>query len=124
MKDLLAQNPFTLPGTIRGIGPYGLNGYQASSAPTLFNRILTVTVGLLTLIAGVWFLFTLLSGAIQWIGAGADKGALEEARKKILTGVIGITVVVASIFIIDIIGGLLGFADILDPGAWIPQLSP
>jgi len=124
MKDLLAQTRYTIPGIIRGIGPYGLEGQATNTAPTLFNRILTVTVGLLTLIAGVWFLFVLLSGAIQWIGAGADKGALEEARKKILTGVIGITVVVASIFIIDIIGGLLGFADILNPAAYIPLLSP
>jgi len=124
MRNLLTQNEVPLGPPFRGIGPFGLEGRAADQGPSLFNQVLTMTIGILTIVAGIWFLFLLISGAIAWMGAGGDKGAIEDARKRILNGVIGLAIVVASIFLIDIVGGLLGFADILDPASYIEILGP
>lgn len=122
---LLAQQP--IPdngGIIRGFGSYGLVGEDPINAPNIFNSFLSSIIGLLTLIAGIWFFFVLLTGAIMWIGAGGDKAKVMEARQRITMGLIGIAVVVAALFIADIVGGLLGFPQILDPGSFIQGLYP
>ena len=119
---LIAQQVIPDSGEIRGFGEYGLEDRLASGAPTIFNSFLSSIIGLLTLIAGIWFFFVLLTGAIMWIGAGGDKAKVMEARQRITMGLIGIAVVVAALFIADIVGGLLGFPQILDPGGFIQNL--
>ena len=57
---------------------------------------------------------------VFWVTDEA-KAALEEARKRITTGLIGLIVVVAGIFLVDLIGGFLGL-DILQPGLQIISL--
>jgi hypothetical protein len=111
-------------GFIRGIGEYGIESGSPGTAPTRFNSFLSNIIGLLTIIAGIWFFFVLIIGAIQWIGAGGDKTKVVEAKQKITMGLIGITIVVAALFIADIVGGLLGFPQILDPGGFIDTLGP
>ena len=55
-----------------------------------------------------WFIFILITGAIAYMNAGGDKAAVEEAKKKITTGLIGITLVVAAMFIADLLGYIVG----------------
>jgi hypothetical protein len=121
MQKYLAQvnHPFGSP--LQGIGPYGVGG---TGSPTLFSQILTAMVGLLTLVAGIWFIFLLLAGGIAWIGSGGDKGKLAQARTQMFTGVIGLAIVVAALFITEIIGGLIGFNEILNPVNFLNSISP
>lgn len=120
MNNLLAQSQINI-GQISGLGPLGVN---PSDAPNKFNQILTLLIGILTLIAGVWFFFLLITGGIAWMAAGGDQRKLSEARSRITTGLIGLVIVVAAIFIIQIIGNLLGFGDILNPASYIDLLVP
>ena len=123
MHKLLSQQPYPdSPTLIEGFGEYGLQNTNPSQAPIIFNSFLSSIIGLLTVIAGIWFFFVLLTGAIMWIGAGGDKGKVVEARQRITMGLIGIAVVVAALFIADVVGGLLGFPQILDPGGFIQDL--
>jgi len=124
MSNLIAQTPYNIGGPLRGIGNYGLEGLSAGQSPSLFSQILTAIVGLMTLIAGIWFIFLLLAGGIAWIGSGGDKGKLAQARTQMFTGVIGLAIVVAALFIAEIIGGLIGFGNILNPVTYINNLSP
>ncbi len=68
----------------------------------------------MTIIAIIWFIFVLITGAISMIGAGGDKAQVENARKRITTGLIGLVVVVIAIFLVDLIGNLLGIENILN----------
>ena len=97
-----------------GFGELGLEGKASQSAPTVFNTFLSGAIGLLTIIAGIYFIFLLMIGAIGIMSAGGDKASMESARKKISTGLIGLVVTISSIFIISLIGYLLGL-DILHP---------
>ena len=96
---------------------------EISDAGQTFNDIISTIIGVMTVIAGIYFFFVLIIGALTWIGAGDNKNQVEEAKKKITTGLIGITVTVAAVFIVQFIGTIFGFSDILDPGGVIESLS-
>ena len=105
-------------GGFSGFGPLG----SGENAPATFNKFLSSTVGIMTIIAIIWFIFVFIGGAIGIISSGGDKAALEAARKKITTGIIGIVVVVAAVFIIDLIGNLIGIPNILNPAELLQQV--
>jgi len=114
MENFIAQRQINI-GNLRGIGPLGLEGGDATTAPAIFTSFLSKTIGLLTVVASIWFIFQLLTGAIGIISAGGDKGKVESAKSKITNGLIGLVIVIVAIFIIDLIGWLIGFSLILDP---------
>ncbi len=104
--DLAPQGGFT--------GAKNGQGLLAGGGIETFSRFISSTIGLMTIIAIIWFIFVFFTGAIGIVSSGGDKQALESARKKITTGIIGLVVVVASIFIIKLIGYLIGIPDILN----------
>ena len=104
----------TFGEVFQGFGDLGLEGKDPQTAPSIFNTFLSGAVGLLTVIAGIYFIFLLMIGAIGIMSAGGDKASMESARKKISTGLIGLVITISSIFIISLIGYLLGL-DILHP---------
>lgn len=98
---------------LRGFGKLGLEGESASAGIGIFSNFISSIIGLLTIIAIIWFAFVLITGAIGMIGSGGDKQALESSRKRISTGLVGLIIVIAAIFILDLIGTLIGI-DVLD----------
>lgn len=119
MTNLLAATsiPLAPSGGFQGFGPLGTDLAGEGAGIKMFSKFISSTIGLMTIIAIVWFIFVLITGAIGWISAGGDKAAVEAARKKITSGLIGLVVVVAAIFIIDLIGYLIGIENILNLGA-------
>jgi len=96
-------------GTLNGIGTIGQGG---NPADTIAN-VISTAIGLLTVVAIVFFMFNIITGSISIITSGGDKGAYEEARRKITNGLIGLVVTISAIFVIGIIGILLGIPNIL-----------
>lgn len=99
-------------GTLKGIGPLGTN--QGATSITTFSNFISSAIGLMTLVAIIWFVFTLITGAIGIISSGGDKSALENSRKKITSGLIGLIIVFTALILINLIGYLLGIPDILN----------
>lgn len=124
MNDLLAQiqlGPSTGAG-FRCLGLSKLCSFGEAEGPALLNSVLSTIVGVMTGIAAIWFLFQLFIGAISIIGAEGDKAKLAEAKAKITMAIVGIIVTVSAIFLIDLVGFILGF-DILNPAEFIITLS-
>ena len=119
MNRLLAQNPIQL-GPLQGFGPLG---NPKDRGIEIFANFISSTIGLMTIIAFIWFTFTFFTGAIGIISAGSDKNALENSRKKITTGIIGLVVVVSAIFIIQLVGSLLGIGNILELSKLFEQIQ-
>jgi len=119
-KILLAQKTFDLGGTISGEGPLGdiANIGNAEGAVNFFNRLISVTISIMSIIAVIWFLFILFSGAWGVMSAGGDKNKMESARGKITTGLIGLVIVIAGMFLVSFVGYILGLP-ILTPGTVI-----
>lgn len=72
------------------------------------SKIISMAVGVMTIVAVIWFVFIFITGAISIMSAGGDKQALESAQKRITTGIIGLVVVIISLILISLIGKILG----------------
>lgn len=110
--NVFAQEPL---GTIggKGLGPFGENiaGSGAEGLRQVTDAVSSI-VGVMTIGAGIWFLFQFLVGGLNWITAGGDKGKLTEARDRLTNAFIGLIVVVAGWGILALAGKFFGF-DIL-----------
>lgn len=108
MKNLLADNIQIAPeGGFSGLGTGKLNQINSAGAGvSTLTSVISMAIGVMTIIAIIWFIFTLVTGAISIIGAGGDKQALESAKKKITTGIVGLVIVIAAVFIVSLIGSI------------------
>jgi ABC-type transport system involved in multi-copper enzyme maturation permease subunit len=97
-------------GTFKGLGDSPLVNPAGTNGIKIFTDFLSKVIGVLTIIAIIWFIFTFILGAIGIISSGGDKAALESAKKKITTGLVGLVVVVIAVFVIDLVGYFLGFS--------------
>ncbi len=122
---LLAQNTIDLydtsQGNLKGFGILGLEGNQ--NATGVFTTFLSSTIGLITVIAIIWFIITMLTGAIGIISSGGDKNSNESAKKKITAGLIGLVVTISALFILNLVGTIFGIPNILQIGNLIDSLN-
>lgn len=115
----MVQSQRDVGGRITGWGSYGDGGLTPENT---FGTIISRIIGLLTIVAGVYFMFLLIIGGISWMSAGGDKGKLEKARSSMINGAVGLAIVVAGIFIVQIIGDLIGIGDLLNPASLINSI--
>lgn len=117
MKEKLAGG--IQVGTLQGPGNLGVSG---GNAPSQLTGVLTTVIGFLTGIAFIYFTIQVFLGALSWITAGGDKGKVEQARSKITSGIQGVVVVIAALFIIELVGIIFGI-DFLDVEGMITTLG-
>lgn len=124
MTNLIAQSsiPLAPSGGFKGFGPLG-NVTSSANALETFTKFLSSTIGIMTVVAIIWFVFIFITGAIAWMSAGGDKNKLETAQKRITTGIIGLAITVIAIFIIDLIGNLIGIKNILNISYWFNLIT-
>lgn len=121
--NLLAQKSI---GTFEGIGPLGTglkNLTAPDSAISKFIDVISKAIGVLTVSAGIWFLFQIMAGSFQWLASGGEKQAVQNAQKRITNAVMGLFVVVISYALISLIGLFFGI-DMLNIKQTIINLGP
>jgi hypothetical protein len=103
-------------GGIKGIGPFGFENAAVSAGETRtqLGTILSTVVTTLTVVGGLAFVIFFTLGGLKWLTAGGDKTKVSEAQTQMTQGVIGLVAIVAGLFIVGIIGGVLGI-DYLNP---------
>jgi len=129
MPQALAQTPHEL-GPIggerdSGLGPWSwlFQEKDVSMSAAIFTSIISRIIGIMTIIAGIWFIFQFIIGAYSYMTAAGDQQKMSNATKKITSALIGLTIIVAAYAIISLLGALLGF-EILKPGEVIKILGP
>lgn len=123
-KLIIAQVEKNIGGRLEGQGELGntLNFYNnIGNASNLFEKVMSIIIGFLTVVAGIYFIFQFITGALGFLSAGGDKTKIQAAQAKIGQAVLGLAIVIIAIFIIDFIGTLLGLK-ILSPGDFIISL--
>lgn len=80
-------------------------------------------IGLLTIMAGLFFIAYFLVGALQWITSSGDSGRVTKARDQMLHATMGLAVAVFAYAIIGLIATVLGF-DIFDLEENLKALIP
>jgi hypothetical protein len=116
LVSLLADNGTGL-GTLRGLGPLGFEGVDEitrEEAFRLFNNVISIIIGLLTVIAGIWFLFQVIIAGYQWLSSGGDKASIAAARDKLSHALIGLIIVIMAFAIVSIVGTIMNI-DFLRP---------
>jgi len=107
-----------------GFGPWGDLGAQGIKEATgAFTNIISRIIGVMTIIAGIWFIFQFIIGAYGYMTAGGEQQKITSATKKITSGLTGLIIVVAAYAIISLLGKILGF-EILNPQLIIEKLRP
>lgn len=120
MENLIAQD--IRVGEITGpAGPLSNPGDQGG---LLLANVLSAAIGILTIVAAIWFLFNIITGGIAIIGAGSDKAKVEGARTKITNGVVGLIVVFTAVMLVNFVTFLLGIEGPLAIAQWINLISP
>jgi hypothetical protein len=90
---------------------------------TNVETFISNVIGVLTVLGGLFFVFFFVQGAFSWITAGGDSGQIEKARNKMIQGVLGLIVLVASYAIIGLIGAIVGL-NLLNPAKSLEKLVP
>lgn len=109
----------------RGLGDSPLNQtFSEGEGISVFTNIISTAVGIMTIIAVIWFVFVLISGGIAMMTAGGDKAAMESARKNITSGVIGLFVVIAAVFILSLLGFLIDIPFLDIPQLFTQSINP
>lgn len=122
--NLIAQfgDGFTGPS----IGVFSTEGIQpcGNLATENLNGIISLILGFLTVLAGLAFLMYFIFGGLQWTLAGGDTGKVDNAKKQMTNGAIGLIIVIVAYGIMAIVGSVVGL-DLLNPGEVIQsQLYP
>lgn len=60
------------------------------------------------IVGGLGFLLFFLWGGLDWLLAGGDKQKIEDARKKITQGLIGLAILAASFVIVEFLAQAIG----------------
>lgn len=107
-------------GGIEGVGPFGFedNALTSLSSRSVvsqqFSSILSMVITSLTVVGGLAFVVFFSLGGLKWLTAGGDKAKVQEAQQQMTQGVIGLVAIVAGLFVVGIVGNVLGI-DILNP---------
>jgi len=121
MNQLLAEIRLYPGGGLTGVGNLGEATGQ-DTAINMFSKIISSVIGIITVIAVIWFIFLLITGAVGIMSSGGDKAKVQTARLRLTWGLVGLVVVVAGIFIIQLVGSLIGL-DILNVGQMIRDVG-
>ena len=119
----LAQIKLYDGDSLQGFGALGLQGKSAGESGSIFTTFISSTIGIITLVAVIWFVFVVLTGAIGMMTAGADKNALENGKKIISSGLIGLVVTISALFLVDFVGKLFGLDNMLNVVKLITDLT-
>lgn len=131
IDKVFAQTSQSLGGKIggEGLGPFGdvIYGFgPAGGTQGLIDvtRSISSVIGVMTVAAGIWFMFQLLVGGFFWISSGGDKAKLHEARERLTNAFLGLVIVVGGWSILALTGQFLGFDIVVgDPGTIIGNLG-
>ena len=106
-------------GGITGVGQF----QTGTSDTSIVGKLISSLVTTVTVVGGLAFVVYFFIGALKWITAGGDKGKVAEAQSQMTQGAIGLIALVASYFVVGIVGAVLGL-DIFNPITTLQKTSP
>ena len=123
-QSVIPLGPIRAPSGDTSLGPFGTIDYTLNATGSLAAIAGTVSaiIGLMTIVATIWFMFQILIGGISWITSGGDKSKLQTARDRITNAFIGLIIVVAAWAIVALVGKFFGLDFILLPANLVNML--
>lgn len=92
-----------------------INGTPMAAPPQIpqggtdtLNKILSLGLTLVFVFAALFALYTSIRGGIQWSMSGGDKQKIEQARMRIIYGILGLLLILGAFLIVNFVYGLFG----------------
>jgi hypothetical protein len=85
-----------------------LGTFGAQGGVNFLSNLLPAVLGAILVIGVLVFLFTFLTGAIQYISSGGDKGGAEAAKQKLTNSIIGVTILLGFFAILSVVECFFG----------------
>lgn len=115
---LIAEELQLGEGPIKGAGVIGqqteLYAESEENAVALLTSEISLIIGFLTVLGGLFFVIYFLIAAFDWLRAGTDKGGVEKAQSRMINAAIGLLIMIVTIGIVGIVGGVFGI-ELLNP---------
>ena len=118
----LADTVDLAPTGLHGPGPIGTPPTDVTGLGEKLTLIISTLIGLLSIAAGIWFLFQIITAGYAYMVAGSDKEKVRQASQKLTQSVIGLVIVILAIFLINFLGYILRI-DFLDIAGALQKLS-
>ena len=120
--NFLAQSgvPIAPTGGLHGPGPTVPT--DSTGVGESVAHLVSVVIGLFTLVAGLWFLIQLILGGYAYMSAGGNKEKAQAASQKITQALTGLVIVILAIFVVNLLGYILNI-DFLNIGEVIQSLT-
>jgi hypothetical protein len=115
---LLAQASKTYQVT----GP-GLAVTSGADATSKAERIISQSIGILTLVAFIFFAFQIIFAGYSFISNSGDAKSIETNRKKLTEGILGLTIVVIALGISALLATLMGIDGIFNLNGMLTQMG-
>ena len=116
-KILLSDKGVEPLGTIGGggLGPWSnIDKIDKLNNPgIILADIISMAIGVMTLGAGIWFLFQIIIAGYNYLSAGGDRERFVAAGRKITNSMIGLAIVIAAYALIALLGTIFN-VDFLD----------
>ncbi|MEK7097887.1 MAG: hypothetical protein AAB906_03505 [Patescibacteria group bacterium] len=116
---LLSQVRYDPGIKITGIGPLGLPDGSIKWGPQWFERTLSISIGVMTVVAGIWYMIQFFIAAFSWLSAGNDKNAVQNSLKRLIDSTTGLAIIVFAYALVSLIGRIVGMDQILNPAKTI-----
>ena len=115
-------------GEIKGLGPLGgeVTSLAATNCTPIIRaaEIISKSIGFVTLLSFVWFVFQVTAASLQWIGSSGEKQNVTIAREKLIHAIIGLAITVSAIFIVHLISAIIGVQSLFDFTGLVPKITP
>ena len=96
---------------ITGLGTQPTSNEEAVNQ---FQTIISNIIGVITIVAFIFFTFQIIFAGYAFISANGDEKKLETSRKKLTNGILGLTIVVVAYGLTAFIANLFGIKDIFN----------
>lgn len=123
MKSTLLAQALDIGNGLEPVSPYQVGSNDNTGVLRGFETIVSNMIGLVTILAGLFFVMTFFLAAFKWLSGGGDSSKVQKARDEMVQGVLGLIIVIAAYAIIGVIGTILGL-NLLRPGMELLKLVP
>ncbi len=97
-----------------GLGPFSDAGaFDGLGSVGDLSRIISTVIGIMTIVAGLWFIFNFMIAAVGMVVSAGNEEAVKNSTKKMTQSLVGLVIVIGAFTLISLISLILGI-DFLD----------
>jgi len=116
INKIIAQTKYKISGP----GP----DLTADSATSTFESFISQLIGILTIIAIIYFTIQIIFAGYSFMGSNGDPKKMEQSKVHLTQNILGLVIVLVALIITNLIGRLFGIDNILNFTETFNKIAP